>query len=177
MKIWKIRNNSLLAWKPGVKLVCTGPNDLCNWKEQVQEFGIPLPRRHERYVVTKLEAPRKPGFYTAYFRFRSPDKIDFGSILSVRIKVVVPSVFQINAVPVSSDVDARTWKDDDTASEGSVHDEFEDFLDEATGTLNSWSLTSAERAGNVIGTSSSSSSAAPRISTGQGAGVDASSLA
>ncbi|SAM02592.1 hypothetical protein [Absidia glauca] len=90
-KAWNLKNDGLVRWPSGCKLICTGgdlPPTLSHQHQSGKAFTIPpISPGEETRVMIALSAPKDPGCYRGYFRLMSSDGIRFGARLWCDIKV------------------------------------------------------------------------------------------
>lgn len=85
-KVWRIKNDGVVAWPAGVCLVASGGDDL---SESGHRFVVPTPVNpgEEVEAGVVLTAPRNGGRYVAYFRLTTPHGCSFGQRLWADITV------------------------------------------------------------------------------------------
>jgi len=85
-KVWRIKNDGVVAWPAGVCLVASGGDDLC---DPGHHFVVPTSVNpgEEVEAGVVLTAPRNGGRYVAYFRLATPQGSNFGQRLWADITV------------------------------------------------------------------------------------------
>lgn len=90
-KAWNLKNDGLVRWPSGCKLIFTGGDVAPNLSHQHQSgkaFTIsPISPGEETRVMIALSAPKDPGCYVGYFRLISTEGVRFGARLWCAIKV------------------------------------------------------------------------------------------
>jgi len=100
VKIWKLRNESTVAWPENTRLAFVGGDKLAN----VEAVAVPaVEPGTEVDIAVDMVAPAKPGRYVGYWRLAAPDGTRFGQRVWVDITVIPPDTTS-PAVPVSAPV-------------------------------------------------------------------------
>jgi len=85
VKIWKMRNESVVAWPENTRLAFVGGDKLAN----VEAVAVPaVEPGNEVDIAVDMVAPSKPGRYVGYWRLAAPDGTRFGQRVWVDITVV-----------------------------------------------------------------------------------------
>jgi len=96
VKIWKLRNESTVAWPENTRLLFVGGDRLAN----VEAVGVPdVQPGAEVDIAVDMIAPSKPGRYVGYWRLVAPDGTRFGQ--RVWVDITVPAVSVSPAVPTT----------------------------------------------------------------------------
>jgi len=96
VKIWKMRNESTVAWPENTRLAFVGGDKLAT----VEAVAVPaVEPGTEVDVAVDMVAPIKPGRYVGYWRLVAPDGSRFGQRVWVDITVVPPEVVETPVVP------------------------------------------------------------------------------
>lgn len=89
VKIWKMRNESTVAWPENTRLAFVGGDKLAS----VEAVAVPaVEPGNEVDIAVDMVAPSKPGRYVGYWRLAAPDGSRFGQRVWVDITVVPPEV-------------------------------------------------------------------------------------
>jgi next-to-BRCA1 protein 1 len=98
VKIWKLRNESTVAWPENTRLAFVGGDKLAN----VEAVAVPaVEPGAEVDIAVDMTAPSKPGRYVGYWRLAAPDGTRFGQRVWVDI-TVIPT--ESEPTPVSAPV-------------------------------------------------------------------------
>lgn len=90
VKIWKMRNESTVAWPENTRLAFVGGDKLAN----VEAVAVPaVEPGTEVDIAVDMIAPVKPGRYVGYWRLAAPDGSRFGQRVWVDM-TVIPSVVE-----------------------------------------------------------------------------------
>jgi len=101
VKIWKMRNESTVAWPENTRLAFVGGDKLA----MIEAVAVPaIEPGTEVDIAVDMVAPTKPGRYVGYWRLASPDGIRFGQRVWVDITVIPQEVPSPTAVPANSPV-------------------------------------------------------------------------
>lgn len=87
VKIWKIRNESEVAWPENTSLTFVGGDQLGAPESVIVPSVAP---RAEIDIAVSMTAPSSPGRYVSYWRLCTPDGIRFGQRVWVDIFAVEP---------------------------------------------------------------------------------------
>jgi len=100
VKIWKMRNESTVAWPDNTRLAFVGGDKLAT----VEAVAVPaVEPGTEVDIAVDMAAPTKPGRYVGYWRLAAPDGTRFGQRVWVDV-TVVPQEIASPAVPTSTPV-------------------------------------------------------------------------
>jgi len=109
-KLWRVRNDGQYAWPADVVLVPAGGDVMC---PEDTKIALPiLAVGEERDIGIDLEAPRKAGLYTAYFRAQTKEKQYFGHRLWATVLVSEPTPVVAAKPAPSADVTVETVEDE-----------------------------------------------------------------
>jgi len=86
-KSWTLRNDGETAWNMDTIFMQTNGDDL---KASPEQLNVAVPANTEHVWTVKMQAPRNPGRYTAYFRMCTDGNIRFGHKVWCDILVVEP---------------------------------------------------------------------------------------
>jgi len=101
VKIWKMRNESTVAWPENTRLAFVGGDKLAN----VEAVAVPaVEPGTEADIAVDLIAPVKPGRYVGYWRLVAPDGSRFGQRVWVDITVIPEEVVETTSPAVSERV-------------------------------------------------------------------------
>jgi next-to-BRCA1 protein 1 len=100
VKIWKLRNESTVAWPENTRLAFVGGDKLSN-VEAVAVLAVEP--GNEVDIAVDMSAPSKPGRYVGYWRLAAPDGSRFGQRVWVDI-TVIPEEAAAVPEPVSAPV-------------------------------------------------------------------------
>jgi len=85
VKIWKMRNESSVAWPENTRLAFVGGDKLSS----VEAVGVPaVEPGNEVDIAVDMVAPSKPGRYVGYWRLAAPDGTRFGQRVWADITVI-----------------------------------------------------------------------------------------
>ena len=89
VKTWKIKNNGICPWNTNYRLIFGYGGDGTNWKNATQPAYLTraVNPGEEIDVLMPLTAPVNTGEYSAYFRMQNDKGYNFGTFLSINIKV------------------------------------------------------------------------------------------
>ncbi|KAK4394826.1 protein JOKA2 [Sesamum angolense] len=88
IKIWRMRNNGVVAWPQKTQLIWIGGHRLSSrssFELEIPEVGLPVD--HELDIMVDFIAPELPGQYISYWRMISPSGEKFGQRVWVLIQV------------------------------------------------------------------------------------------
>ncbi|KAL0441066.1 UNVERIFIED_CONTAM: protein JOKA2 [Sesamum radiatum] len=88
IKIWRMRNNGVVAWPQKTQLIWIGGHRLSSrssFELEIPEAGLPVD--HELDIMVDFIAPELPGQYISYWRMISPSGEKFGQRVWVLIQV------------------------------------------------------------------------------------------
>jgi len=99
VKIWKLRNESTVAWPENTRLAFVGGDKLTN----VEAVAVPaVEPGAEVDIAVDMVAPSKPGRYVGYWRLAAPDGTRFGQRVWVDITVIPAETAPAVPEPVSA---------------------------------------------------------------------------
>lgn len=133
VKIWKMRNESTVAWPENTRLAFVGGDKLAS----VEAVAVPaVEPGNEVDIAVDMVAPSKPGRYVGYWRLAAPDGTRFGQRVWVDITVVPQETVPVPATtaPAASmevEVPAQKTAAEEQAvvSEPAVTPEHQQLLD------------------------------------------------
>jgi len=103
VKIWKMRNESTVAWPENTRLAFVGGDKLAN----VEAVAVPaVEPGAEVDIAVDMIAPVKPGRYVGYWRLVAPDGSRFGQRVWVDVTVIPPEVVETTSPAVTERVAA-----------------------------------------------------------------------
>jgi len=127
VKIWKMRNESTVAWPENTRLAFVGGDKLAN----VEAVAVPaVDAGAEVDIAVDMVAPGKPGRYVGYWRLAVPDGSRFGQRVWVDITVVAPETPVVPPSPVATmEVEAPVITPVQNTMEPPVSSEHQQLLD------------------------------------------------
>jgi len=103
VKIWKMRNESTVAWPENTRLAFVGGDKLAS----VEAVAVPaIEPATEIDIAVDMVAPTKPGRYVGYWRLVAPDGTRFGQRVWVDVTVISPEPStSVATIPVTMEVE------------------------------------------------------------------------